>query len=208
MQLDNLVQKSTKEKILTTAVTLMLSKGYTATGIDEICKAAGTTKGSFFHYFASKEALGIAVLDHFWEYMHSLTHQEKFRTITDPLKLLYAYLDSFLEISKNPSISYSCLFGNFAQEISATHPAIRKRCEEGFATWENLLIQCVEGVKREYSPTLDINTKSLAQYFIATFEGTLLLAKANNDTRVVEEGIEHYKQYIQMLFAVKGGENR
>ncbi len=196
---------TTKEKLLHTAVHLMLSKGYNATGIEEICKSAGVTKGSFFHYFPSKEDLGVAVLDHFWNSMQEIVQQEKFQKISDPLELLYAYLDSFLDIAKNPSILYSCLFGNFAQEVVASHPAIRKRCEEGFETWENMLAACIETARKQYTPTSSINAKSLAQYFIATFEGSLLLAKASQDTKVVKENIIHYKNYIRILLNPKEG---
>ena len=56
---------ATREKLLETAQHLMLAKGYTATSVEEICEAADLTKGSFFHYFASKEDLGKAVLDRY-----------------------------------------------------------------------------------------------------------------------------------------------
>ncbi|HSW89002.1 MAG TPA: TetR/AcrR family transcriptional regulator [Candidatus Saccharimonadales bacterium] len=197
----------TKEKLLHTAVELMLFKGYNATGVDEICKTAGTTKGSFFHYFPHKEDLGTAVLDYFWKEMQTIVQQKKFQKISDPLKLLFAYLDSFYDIAKNPSISWSCLFGNFAQEIAPNNPIIRKRCEEGFATWENMLATCIETAKKHYAPTTPFNALNLAKYFIATFEGSLLLAKASEDTTIVAENIRQYKQYIELLLTPKGGGN-
>ena len=57
----------TKEKLLEAAQQLMLAKGFPATTVDEICEAAGFTKGSFFHYFESKEHLGKEVLDRFYQ---------------------------------------------------------------------------------------------------------------------------------------------
>src|SRR5689334_24216214 len=56
----------TKEKLLDAAQQLMLSKGFPATTVDEICDTAGFTKGSFFHYFESKEQLGKEVLNRFY----------------------------------------------------------------------------------------------------------------------------------------------
>lgn len=199
---------TTKDKILHTAMSLMLTKGYMATGIDEICKMAGVTKGSFFHYFATKEVLGIAILDYFWSFIQDIPDKDKFQ-LTDPRELLYAYLDSFLEIAQNPVISYSCLFGNFVQEIAATHPALRQRCEEGFTRWEELLYTCIEAVKKTYPPVSSIDAKELSRYFIAMFEGALLLAKAHQEPQIVVACIKHYKLYITSLFPnLKGGENK
>ncbi len=65
--MENLRNPPTKEKLLDTAIGLMLKKGFTATSVDEICQTAGLTKGSFFYYFESKEDLADAALHRFWQ---------------------------------------------------------------------------------------------------------------------------------------------
>ena len=52
--------RDTRGKLLDAALTVIRTKGYTATTVDDICVAAGVTKGSFFHYFKSKEDLALA----------------------------------------------------------------------------------------------------------------------------------------------------
>jgi TetR/AcrR family transcriptional repressor of nem operon len=56
----------TRDKLLDAAEGHMLSKGFTATSVDDVCRAAGLTKGSFFHYFDSKEHLGRVVVERFY----------------------------------------------------------------------------------------------------------------------------------------------
>src|SRR5574341_572288 len=108
----------TKGRLLDEAMALMLRKGFSATSVDEICQRAGVTKGGFFHYFKDKEDLGRALLDHYWQVGHERLQGAVRHTEADPLMRLGAYVDWFVEISKNRQIPKSCLFGNFAQELS------------------------------------------------------------------------------------------
>jgi len=55
----------TKNELLNAALAVIRSKGYSATTVDDICRKAGVSKGSFFHYFPSKEHLAIAAAEHF-----------------------------------------------------------------------------------------------------------------------------------------------
>ena len=57
--------QGSKAKLLDAALLVIRSKGYTATTVDDVCAAAGLTKGSFFHHFKSKEDLALAAASHF-----------------------------------------------------------------------------------------------------------------------------------------------
>src|ERR1051325_1802517 len=92
-------QSPTKEKILDAAQRLMLAQGFPATTVDEICEAAGFTKGSFFHYFESKEHLGKEVLDRFYVFLQQTIDQGSYRKKSDPLQRVYGYVDRFIEMS-------------------------------------------------------------------------------------------------------------
>ncbi len=105
---------STKEKILEEAQKLMLTKGFNATTVEEICEAAGVTKGSFFHYFESKEDLGKTVTEYYWQKMSGLIGNAPFRKYSDPLRRIYGFIDYFIDElvksrhsgeSRNPGIS-------------------------------------------------------------------------------------------------------
>src|SRR5438552_19007220 len=53
---------SVRDRIIATAAELFHNKGYNATGIDQILKAARATKGSFHHHFGSKKEIALAVI--------------------------------------------------------------------------------------------------------------------------------------------------
>jgi len=55
----------TRDKLLHTAEELMLRDGYSATRVDDVIRKAGVSKGSFYHFFDSKESLGLAAIDQY-----------------------------------------------------------------------------------------------------------------------------------------------
>jgi TetR/AcrR family transcriptional repressor of nem operon len=193
-------QSPTKEKLLEAAQQLMLAKGFPATTVDEICETAGFTKGSFFHYFASKEQLGKEVLDRFYCSFQQRVYQGALRQKSDPLQRVYGYVDRFIELSDNPESPSGCLLGNFTQELSDTHPEIRSLCARRFAEWAATLKQDLDEAKAKYAPKAPFDTQSLAEYLIAVLQGSQILAKAKQDKGVFRQNLRHFRRYIKTLF--------
>ncbi len=190
---------ATREKLLETAQHLMLAKGYTATSVEEICEAADLTKGSFFHYFPSKEDLGKAVLDRYMKTMFQDAHNAPFFKKSDPLQRLYGYIDYMIELSKDPTRRSGCLLGNFAQVLTDTHPEIRTQCAAHFKFWADMLKQELDAAKAVYK-VKGLDTGTLADHFIALFEGSLILAKTRQDLDVVANSLFHFKNYLKSIF--------
>ena len=189
-----------KEKLLQAAQQLMLTKGFTATTVDDICEAAKLTKGSFFHYFESKEDLGQAVLKYFFNGMQQKMQEAPFLKEADPLKRVYGYVDFIIQMSQDPRAPKSCLVGNFAQELSNTHSEIRTSCARMFSQWADGFKRELDDARVKYVPSKSIDTRSLADHLIAVLEGGLILAKAKQDQGIMKENLLHYKQYLKGLF--------
>jgi TetR/AcrR family transcriptional regulator, transcriptional repressor for nem operon len=190
----------TREKLMQQAQELMLAKGFVATTVDEICQAAGLTKGSFFHYFRTKEELAKATLDRFFQAQLELVGRGSFRKKADPLDRLYGWIDSAIEASKNPQARNGCLLGNFAQELSDTHPQLRSQCAQRFAEWTEALKKELDAAKAKHLPRTRLDTEGLAEHFIAVLQGSLILAKAKRDSTTVEKHLRHFRHYLESVF--------
>jgi TetR/AcrR family transcriptional repressor of nem operon len=199
------MEPSTKAKLLEAGQRLMLLRGYTATTVDQVCTEAGVTKGSFFHYFKSKDEFGVELLDHYWTTTQQMVQAAASGRAVDPLDRLHEYLDLFVQIARDPALPKSCLFGNFSQEVAPVHDGLRARCAEGFESWSEQIARDLEAAKQVHPPQVDFDSFTLAEHFIAIFEGSLILAKAQGDARVLEESVEHFRRYVTALFNGNGG---
>lgn len=193
-----------KTKLLDAGTQLMLRRGFTATSVDDVCTEAGVTKGSFFHHFSSKEEFGKALLGHYWSTMQEQLGSAPFNRLEDPLARLNGYLDLFVHVAHDPAIEKSCLFGNVAQEVAPTNDALRAECAGGFERWAEQIASDLREAKRKYAPRAKFDPVSVAEYFIAIYEGSLVLAKANGDARVLADNVEHFRRYVHVLLK-KGG---
>jgi TetR/AcrR family transcriptional repressor of nem operon len=189
-----------KTTLLDAGQKLMLTRGFTATTVDEICAKAGLTKGSFFHYFKSKDEFGAAVLDHYWTSTQGLLRDAPFNDLDDPLERFHGYLDLFVALARDPTVEKSCLFGNFSQEVAPTHGELRAICSQGFTQWAGQVARELDEAKRIYAPTADFDSVSVAEHFLAVYEGSLILVKAKGDTQVLERNVEHFRRYVLALF--------
>ncbi|MBI4597621.1 MAG: TetR/AcrR family transcriptional regulator [Candidatus Omnitrophica bacterium] len=195
-----LTDSPTKDRLLEAAEKLMLAQGYAATTVDEICEAAKLTKGSFFHYFESKEHLGRELLERFCRHAGEQMRSAVGGVDVDPLRRVYAFIDFGIKMAAQCGTEQGCLLGTFAQELSETNPAMRDQCAKAFARWAQWLKQDLDAAKAKHAPKAAIDTQSLADHFIAIMEGAKILAKAKRDPSIEEQSLGHLRRYVQSLF--------
>ena len=118
-----------RTKLLEAALSVIRTKGYSATSVDELCTAAGVTKGAFFHHFQGKNELGAAAADHWSEMTGSLFAKAPYHDHADPLDRVLAYVAFRMALLKGGISDFTCLVGTMVQETYETAPAIRAACE-------------------------------------------------------------------------------
>ena len=190
----------TRNKLLDAAMNVMRQKGYAATTVDDICKAAGLTKGSFFHHFASKEELAIAAAEHFASMASGLFGTAPYRSLPDPLGRLLGYVDLRIGILQGPICDFSCLLGTFVQELYETHPAIRAAAEKHMADHIAELAKDTAEAKARYAPDAPWTPESVAVHMQVVLQGSLILAKAQQGPEVAIESLRHLRRYLELLF--------
>jgi TetR/AcrR family transcriptional repressor of nem operon len=190
----------TKQKLLNAAEGLMLAKGYTATSVDEVCEAAGLTKGSFFHYFEGKEHLGRVVAERFFAVRKERLLAAPFRHKKDPLDRVFGFIEFLIDMSRNRQAGNGCLLGTFVQELSHTHPQIRSVCAACFEDQAATLKRDLDEAKTRYTPRARFSTQSLAEHLLAVIQGAIILAKAKQDPKPIEESLGHFKEYLSCVF--------
>jgi TetR/AcrR family transcriptional repressor of nem operon len=190
---------SAKLKLLNAALALFRERGYTDTSVDDLCRAAGVTKGTFFHYFSSKEALALAAIQHWNDMTGALFAGASYQSIDDPRERLLAYLDFRAELVRGQVHEFSCLLGTLVQETFATHPALRAACGEGIEAHAQTLVPTIEAARKQYAPNAHWSAADLARHTQAVLQGAFVLAKAMNNPQVVLDEIAHLRRYVEHL---------
>jgi TetR/AcrR family transcriptional repressor of nem operon len=189
-----------RTRLLDAAMLVIRARGYSATTVDDICRAAGLTKGAFFHHFKSKEDLAVAAAAHFWEMVERLSGAAPYRELTDPLDRLLGYIDFRSAIIDGPIPEFTCLLGTMVQEAYDTHPAIRRACDTYIGVHAAAVANDIEAAKALYAPETTWSAASLALYTQAVLQGAFVLAKATGGPEVARDCVAHLRSYIEQLF--------
>lgn len=194
------VTTTTRENLLHAATRLMLERGFNGTTVDEICAAAGTTKGAFFHHFPNKEELGLATLDRYAERIFNVMKQGAERRPDDPIGRVFDYVDELGRIGRVNDRRPACLLAIETMELGAVHETFRKRCEAHFESWASYFEGLLKDAIAALPHPVDTNPRELAEYLISVFEGSVLLSRAQEDAGVIERNLSYYRRSLEALF--------
>jgi TetR/AcrR family transcriptional regulator, transcriptional repressor for nem operon len=189
-----------KEKLLDAALQVIRGKGYTATRIEDICEAAGLTKGSFFHHFKSKEELAVAAAEHWSSVTAALFETAPYHRHADPLDRVLGYIDYRKELLRGAIPEFTCLVGTMVQEAYDTEPEIRDACDRCISDHAAKVEQDIAQAMTAYGIEADWTANSLAFYTQAVLQGAFILAKAKSGPAIAAESIDHLRRYIMLLF--------
>ncbi|MFJ8934982.1 TetR/AcrR family transcriptional regulator [Streptomyces sp. NPDC102365] len=171
-------------KILSAGRSLIELRGYSALGVAEICKAAGVPKGSFYYFFASKEALALAVIDEHWTGQRSAWERilSGDAAPLDRLRRLFEETEAGQLAGQRSCGSVSgCLFGNLTLEMSNQTESVRTRLQEIFEA-QAALVEAVVTEALERREVTVTDTREAARSVVAQLEGQVLFAKLYNNT--------------------------
>jgi TetR/AcrR family transcriptional regulator, transcriptional repressor for nem operon len=194
------LQHESKTRLLDAALHVIRAKGYSATRIEDVCEAAGLTKGSFFHHFKSKEDLALAAAAHFSTFAEKVFAAAPYKNLPDPLERLLGYVDFRKTILQGEVADYTCLLGTMVQEAYDTHPEIRKACDKFICAHAATLVPDIEAAIQKYGIQPGWTADSLAYHIQAVIQGAFVLAKARQSAQVAAVCLDHLRRYVKSLF--------
>ncbi|WP_306368321.1 TetR/AcrR family transcriptional regulator [Nocardiopsis sp. CC223A] len=178
-----------RDRILDSSRRLMRTRGYTALGVAEICSEAGVKKGSFYHFFDSKQALTVETVEEHWA-QERRALKEALDGADDPLERLRTLVEHLMGVQRadhrDSGTIHGCLYGNLALEVSGREPEVRERLA---AVFEEQIAMVADLIAQGRGAGLlggDGAEHALAATLVAQIEGTVLLARVRNDPALLD----------------------
>ncbi|HEY7804533.1 MAG TPA: TetR/AcrR family transcriptional regulator, partial [Orrella sp.] len=113
-----------RAKLLRTGAELLSEQSYACTGVDHIIVKTGLTKGTFYHYFKSKEQFVLEVVDLYADYFNQKLDAYLLNDSQPPLERLSAYVGDTIRTMKRDKFTRTCLIGNLSQELGGHDSAL------------------------------------------------------------------------------------
>jgi TetR/AcrR family transcriptional repressor of nem operon len=195
--------KSTRDHLIDVGLDLMHRHGFNATGLTEILQAADVPKGSFYHFFDSKEEFAAAALERYAAQKAEDSAAVLSDATTRPLKRLKRYFVELVKIAGQRGPVPGCLLGRFSLEIAGESPQMRKRISASFARWQHAIAAVLEQAVAQKELAADTNAEALAGFLLNSWEGALLRSQADKS----DAPLEAFLHYIfdGLLGKVKAG---
>lgn len=167
----------TRESLLRAGVKILTEKGFSSTGIDEILRQVGVPKGSFYHFFGSKEAFGAELVERYAHYFSSKLDQFLLNNTLSPLHRLRAFTNDARSGMARHDYKRGCLVGNLGQEMGALPESFREQLKAVFHDWQSRVACCLEEAKTIGEIDATSDCQKLAATFWIGWEGAILRAK-------------------------------
>ncbi|MBY0355929.1 MAG: TetR/AcrR family transcriptional regulator [Rickettsiales bacterium] len=189
--------------ILDAAHELFWNNSYESVGVEAICQQAGVKKGSFYHFFATKEAVALTLLDQ----IHTSSRELLLTPAFTPDIPVRQRFDRFLEILAQltlenhhavPLTRYpGCPIGNMILELSTKSEALRVKLLAIIETYTVTFQEAIEESRLDGSLAAQASSRELAEMLVATWQGGILMAKVHNESTM---GIKVFQRSLQQIF--------
>jgi len=193
----------TRDRILEVAARLFQEQGFAATGISTILREADVNSGSLYHFFPSKDALLVGVLERYIDLLHPVVLSPREEAASDPIERIFVLLAWYRDGLERMGCGMGCPIGNLALEVSDTHPEIRPLIHQNFVNWK-------KGVERWLADAADrlpknVDRKGLASFVLTVMEGGIMQSRAERTLAPFDASVKQLRAYFDFLLAQGSG---
>ena len=195
--------RDTRERILRTAFQLFHEQGYHATGVATLLREAGVNAGSLYHFFPSKEALLVGVLEFALVLLRPAVMDPAERRSADPLERVFELLGQYREGLHAWGCKMGCPIGNLALEVADDNVPARQLIHQNFENWILAVKQWLDDAGDRLPPDLD--RAQLARFVLTVMEGGIMQARAAGQLGPFDDSVAQLRAYFAALQKVATG---
>lgn len=185
-----------RELILAKGAEVMTRRGYHGAGVQEIVQAAGVPKGSFYHYFASKEDFALQALQQVYGPRLQRYAQALENPALSPRARIVDYYSELVEhFARQEKLEYHCFIGSLSFEMAELSPALGVEIDAILQRSADILQACLQQAQAGGELAADEDCRSLASFIASAWQGALTRLKVAHNTGALAD----FMQRLQLL---------
>ncbi|MCP1602468.1 TetR/AcrR family transcriptional regulator [Pseudomonas citronellolis] len=186
-----------RDLILAKGSAVMTRCGYHGTGVQDIVQAAGIPKGSFYHYFESKEDFALQALEHIYgsrlqRYAEALGNP----ALGPRARILGYYAELLAHFTRQEKAEYHCFIGSLSFEMAELSPAIGAQVDAILQRGADILRDCLAEAQRAGELAADEDCENLANFIANAWQGVLGRLKASGSLQPMEAFIARLERVL------------
>ncbi|MGY4573646.1 acrylate utilization transcriptional regulator AcuR [Bradyrhizobium sp. USDA 3256] len=190
------ITNESKALLLKAGVAKLCEFGFSAVGLDEILKSASIPKGSFYHYFGSKETFGLALIDEYNRFFVSRLDKSLKERGLPPMQRF----DNFIRFARDGMAKYDfrrgCLIGNLGQEMASLPGSFRQRLIDVFELWQKKTSECFDEARMLGEISQHVDCRQMAEFFWIGWEGAILRAKLERNAVPLDKFVDGFMKMV------------
>lgn len=164
-------------RLIRAGTEMLCEQSYASMGVEHVLQRAGLSKGSFYHFFTSKEQFGLSVITYYADYYNRKLDRILQQPEVSPLQCLHLYIQEGIDGVERFEFRRGCLIGNLSQELGASQPLFRAALEETFKSWQDKIAACLTRAIDAGEIDASTDVQAFAEFFWTGWEGALIRAK-------------------------------
>ena len=189
------VATTTRELLLEVGLKQLRATGYTATGVKEVLDLAQVPKGSFYHYFPSKEAFVSELFERYAKGEGERAQRLLGDASIPPLKRLHTYFEELIAVYGQPGEAAGCLIGAMSLEIADHIPKLQAQLGSMYAGWQSGIADVLRQAIKRGDLAKSAKPDALAEFILNSYEGALVRMKAEQSARPLQN-------FLHFIFGV------
>jgi TetR/AcrR family transcriptional repressor of nem operon len=187
--------EATRARIVAAAAQLMYERGVSEATLEDVRAAAGVSGSQIYHYFADKQALLLAVIEH--QTRAVLDMQAPLFDRLDSIRGLRAWRDALVEYQRRMQCKGGCPIGSIGSEVAENNPEARLAVASGFLRWEGAIREGLTAMHARGE--LDGDPEDLALAVLAALQGGLILTQIQRNVRPLEVALDASLAHVESL---------
>jgi TetR/AcrR family transcriptional repressor of nem operon len=192
----NAKTKDTRQHILDIGYELIVNRGFTSVGLSELLKTAAVPKGSFYHYFKSKEQFGEALIQSYFQNYFNKLHQYFSNNDLNGYQRLMSYFEELAKVEENVCNANKCLLVKLSAEVSDLSEPMRIAMRCGADKAIQAIAECID-VGIQDGSIANGDSALLARQLYYLWNGASLLNKLYQDQTALTQSLTYTQDLLQ-----------